>query len=139
MTDLQAMLIHQEGMKLRAYHDSVGKLTIGCGRNLDDKGISDEEALHLLNNDIADAIDDVRHNFSCYDQLSRARQMVLVSMAFNLGRDGLSKFVRFIASVHLGKWEEASEHMLDSRWAKQVGIRAEILARMLRDDTAEWI
>ena len=138
MTELQQMLLRHEGKRNKPYTDSVGKLTIGIGRNLDDKGLSDDEIFHLLNNDIADAIEDVRHCFSCYDQISEARKMVLVSMAFNLGRTRLAKFVRFIGAVHLGRWEEAAEEMLDSAWAKQVGDRAVTLATMMRDDTTDW-
>ena len=138
MTELQQMLLRHEGKRNKPYTDSVGKLTIGIGRNLDDKGLSDDEIFHLLNNDIADAIEDVRHCFSCYDQISEARKMVLVSMAFNLGRTRLAKFVRFIGAVHLGRWEEAAEEMLDSTWAKQVGDRAVTLATMMRDDTTDW-
>ena len=139
MTALQQMLLHHEGKRNKPYTDTVGKLTIGIGRNLDDKGLSDDEIFHLLNNDIADAIEDVRHCFSCYDQLSDARRMVLVSMAFNLGRARLAKFVRFIGAVHLGRYDEAAEEMLDSTWAKQVGDRAVTLATMMRDDTTEWL
>ena len=117
----------------------MGKTTIGIGRNLDDKGLSDDEVFHLFNNDTADAIEDVRHCFSCYDQLSEARKMVLGDMAFNLGRARLAKFVRFIGAVHLGKYDEAAEHMLDSLWAKQVGQRALTLATMMREDTTEWL
>ena len=138
MTELQQMLLRHEGKRNKPYTDTVGKLSIGIGRNLDDKGLSDDEIFHLLNNDIADAIQDVRHCFSCYDQLSEARKMVLVSMAFNLGRTRLAKFVRFIGAVHLGRWEEAAEEMLDSTWAKQVGDRAVTLATMMRDDTTDW-
>ena len=48
-------LIRDEGLELKPYRDSVGKLTIGIGRNLDDKGISESEARMLLANDVDDA------------------------------------------------------------------------------------
>jgi lysozyme len=139
MSDVEDMLIAQEGKRLLPYLDSVGKWTIGVGRNLSDKGISEEECRMFLMRDIADALEDVRHNFSCYDQLSRPRQLVLISMALNLGRDRLSKFVRFIGAVHLGKYDEAADEMLNSLWAKQVGIRAITLARMMRENVSEWV
>lgn len=138
MTDVQAMLIAQEGLRLKPYVDAVGKTTIGVGRNLDDKGIDETEAIMLMNRDIADALGDVRRNFSCYDALSRPRQLVLISMAFNLGRERLSKFVRFIGAVHLSKWDEAAEEMLHSKWAEQVGQRATTLAHMMRASTSQW-
>ena len=139
MTDAQHMLIAQEGMELKPYVDTVGKLTVGVGRNLTDKGLSREEALMLLNNDLCDAIDDVRHNFSCYDTLSRPRQLVLISLAFNLGRVGLSRFVRFIGSVHLGHYDEAADHLLDSLAAKQAPARYHQLAQMMRENTSLWV
>lgn len=139
MTDIEQMIRHQEGERLTAYVDSVGKTTVGVGRNLTDKGISEEESQMFLYRDIADAIEDVLHNFSCYDQLSRPRQLVLISMAFNLGRDRLSKFVRFIGAVHLGKYDEAAEEMLNSKWAGQVGVRAITLAHMMRNNVSDWV
>jgi lysozyme len=120
------------------YQDSLGNWTYGYG-HLASKGLPSEIALMLFHADIADALDDVRHNFSCYDTLSRPRQLVLVSMAYNLGRDRLSKFVRFIGAVHLGKYDEAADEMLNSLWAKQVGMRAVTLARMMRENVSEWV
>ena len=145
MTDLQAMLMQQEGTgpyhdgRFFPYVDSVGKTTIGYGHNLDAKGMSDAEVMMLLSSDIADALDDVRHCFSCYDQLSRARQLVLVSMAFNLGRERLNKFVRFIGAVHRGDWQEAAEEILDSTAAKQAPDRYKALAKMMRENTSQWV
>ena len=146
MTDLQAMLMAQEGTGPRdangyflPYTDSVGKLTIGYG-HLVEKGVPPDIAMMLFNADIADALDDVRHNFSCYDSLSRPRQLVLVSLAFNLGRAKLAKFVRFIGAVHLGKWNEAADELLDSKAAREdAPARYKELARMMRDNTSAWI
>lgn len=145
MTDVQAMLIAQEGTGLMRegryfpYYDSVGKLTIAYGHNLEAKGLPSDVAMMLLNIDIADAMEDVRHNFSCYDQLSRARQMVLVSMAFNLGRDGLAKFVRFIGAVHRGDWEEAAQEIANSRAATQAPGRYNPLAKIMRENVSPWL
>lgn len=138
MTDLQSMLLQQEGLRLKAYMDEVGKITIGVGRNLDDKGISRDEAIMLLNADIADAIDDVQHVCSIYDQLSRPRQLVLVSMAFNMGRERLNGFVHFLNKLHQNDWAGAADEMLDSVWAKQVGARATTLAKMMRENVSAW-
>ena len=141
MTDLQLMILHHEGKKAKPYWDNAEppRCTIGIGRNITDKGLSEDEIIHLFNNDLADAIEDVRHCFSCYDQLSRPRQMVLVDMAFNMGRTSLSKFVRFIGAVHRGDWPDAADEMQASKWYKQVGSRGKTLERMMRDNTSEWV
>ena len=139
LTDLQALLIRHEGMRLKPYTDSVGKLTIGVGRNLDDKAISEEEAIMLLNRDIADAIHDVRRVCSVYDQLSPSRQMVLVSMAFNMGYTRLNGFVHFLNALHQADYDQAADEMLNSKWAGQVGMRANELADMMRSSTSTRI
>ena len=135
------MLLHQEGKRTKPYLDTSipPRWTIGIGRNLTDKGLSDDEIMHLFNNDLADAIDDVRHVCSIYDQLSRPRQMVMISMAFNLGRDKLAKFVRFLGAIHREDWADAADEMLNSNWAKQVPVRAHTLATMMRENTSEWV
>lgn len=146
MTDAQAMLMAQEGAGPRdahgrflPYSDSLGHLTIGYG-HLVAKGMPPDIANMLFMSDIADAIDDIRHLFSCYDQLSRPRQLVLISMSFNLGRERLSVWTHFIGAVHRGAWNEAADHMLDSKAAKHdAPSRYEQLARMMRDNKSEWV
>jgi lysozyme len=146
MTDLQTMLMQVEGTGPRdehgrflPYSDSMGNLTIGYG-HLVSKGQPPDITMMQFQCDIADALDDIRHCFSCYDQLSRPRQQVLVSMAFNLGREKLAKWVRFIGAVHLGKWDEAADELLNSKAAKiDAPARYERLAKMMRNDTSEWV
>ncbi len=146
MTPLQQLIMHQEGTgpirngRFLPYLDGEGKWTIGYGRNLSDNGISKEEALSFLSSDIADAIADARSLFSCYDALSEARKMVVVSLAFNLGRERLGKFVRFIDAVHRNDWQEAAEELLDSKAARsQAKVRYQELAQMMRTDVSVWV
>jgi lysozyme len=145
MTDIEAMLKAQEGTgpmkhgRFYPYVDTVGKITIGYGHNLSDKGMDALEIEGKFRNDIADAIEAVRHNCSVYDQLSRPRQMVLVSMAFNLGQEGLGKFVHFLSALHLGHYDEAATELLDSKAAKQAPVRYQQLASMMRDNVSQWV
>lgn len=129
------LLIRHEGMRLYPYRDTAGKLTIGVGRNLDDRGISSEEACCLLLNDISIAADDLHTIFSeeVLSGLNEARFAVLVSMAFNLGRSGFAKFKKTIAAVNAGDWEQAAFQMQQSKWARQVGKRAIDLCWMMRN------
>ncbi len=145
MTDAQAMLKSQEGTgpvqdgRFLPYPDSAGNLTIGYG-HLVSKGIPSEVAEMLFQCDLADAIQDVRAVFSCYDTLTRPRQLVLISMAFNLGRERMSKFVNFIDAVQRGEWDEASEELLDSRAAKvQAAGRYHQLANTMRTNVPAWV
>ena len=76
MTRLHEMLIRHEGLRLKPYRDTVGKLTVGVGRNLDDVGITREEALMLLNNDIAEVRREVKRAFPWFTRLNLVRQNV---------------------------------------------------------------
>jgi len=132
MTRLQEMLIRHEGIRLKPYRDTVGKLTVGVGRNLDDVGITREEALMLLNNDIDKVRREVRRTFPWFASLNRVRQNVVLNMVFNLGLPRFRRFTKTIAAVKAKHWEEAARQMLDSRWAEQVGRRARELAEMIK-------
>ena len=125
-------LVQDEGLRLKPYKDTVGKLTIGIGRNLDDVGISEEEAYHLCENDLKACISDLQ-TLSCFDGLPYDVQRVLVNMRFNLGFKGLLGFRNTLALIQEGKYKEASYSMLDSKWAKQVGARAYRLSEILRN------
>lgn len=129
-----ALLKKHEGFRSTPYLDTVGKWTIGYGRNLEDVGISRQEALYLLRHDIGKAEQSVYALYPFFDALSQVRQAVLVSMAFNLGRRGLSAFHKMRHALEMGDYDLAAHEMLDSKWAKQVGARAYTLARMMQED-----
>lgn len=134
MIDRDAMVrqlrLH-EGERLKPYRDTVGKLTIGIGRNLDDRGITAEESAMLLANDIAAEERELLHALPWVATLDEVRQRVLVDMAFNLGLAGLLTFENTLAAIRAGEYQRAATLMLQSRWAEQVGQRAERLSRMM--------
>ena len=133
------LLIKHEGMRLKPYKDSVGKVTIGIGRNLDDNGISKEEALYLLRNDIDAAVADCNRLLDFFKDLSPIRQMVMIDMIFNIGPAGLMRFVNTLAAIRSKDWKGAADGMLRSKWAQQVGKRAHRLAYMkLADKFPDW-
>jgi len=129
---LKDLLIKHEGLRLKPYRDSVGKLTIGIGRNLDNVGITEDEAELMLKNDIDRSIYDLNTHLSWWSTLSPVRQMVMVNMCFNLGIFGLLEFKQTLASIQSGDFEKASQRMLESKWADQVGNRAIELSQMMR-------
>jgi lysozyme len=133
---LTEQLIRDEGLRLKPYTDTVGKLTIGVGRNLTDRGITQTEALYLLNNDMDVADLDCRALLPWWDPIDPVRQGVLVNMCFNLGADRFKKFVNTLALVQAHDYERASIQMLQSLWAEQVGDRALRLADQMR--SGQW-
>lgn len=126
------LLIRHEGLRLKVYTDTVGKTTIGCGRNLTDIGISEMEALYLLSNDIRRVSKQAQDAFPWFKSISVTRQDVVLSMVFNLGLAGFSKFKMLIQAIAVQDYERAAKEMLASLWAKQVGNRAKELATMMR-------
>jgi lysozyme len=125
-------LVRDEGLRLKPYRDSVGKITIGVGRNLDDVGIDQEEAFHLLGNDIDGAAADLDKALPWWRSLNGVRQRALLNMCFNLGIDRLLEFQRALAAMQACDWDLAATEMLASAWAGQVGPRAKRLAEMVR-------
>jgi lysozyme len=125
---LKEQLTRDEGLRLHPYKDSVGKLTIGVGRNLDDVGISQQEAEFLLDNDIQEATSRLLEALPWAAGLDLARFSVLINMTFNMGIGGLMGFKHFLAAVQAGDYKLARDHMLASLWAEQVGPRAHRLA-----------
>lgn len=135
-TLLAEELIRDEGLELSAYQDSLGFWTIGIGRLIDKRrggGISKDEALYLFHNDLREKAAYLDVALPWWQEMTPPRQRVLLNMAFNLGVNGLLKFNNTLAAMKRGDYEEAALGMLKSRWAQQVGARAERLAKMMRE------
>ena len=156
---LKDQLILHEGLKLKPYKCPANKWTIGVGRNLEDvglsgneqlklfgtcglnrkevidrlldRGISEEEALFLLDNDIKKCTADVKR-FPWFESLDPVRQKVIIDMRFNLGLAGLMGFKRMISALERGDYDRAGEEMKDSKWYYQVGIRGRRLVKMMK-------
>ena len=151
-TKLIEKLILHEGLKLEVYQDTLGIDTIGIGRNLEDRGISQEElndmdiprighiyeygiteadAVYLANNDVQIVEEELLNAHPCVAELDAVRQLVLVDMAFNMGVPRLRKFKKMWAAIHDEDFQTAAKEMLDSRWANQVKSRSVKLANMM--------
>ncbi len=117
---LMQELVRDEAVRLKPYRCTAGKLTIGVGRNIEDRG-----------NDIAICESELTAVLPNWRDLSDTRQRVMLNMVFNLGRDRLSKFTKFIGCMKMGDFEGAAKEMMDSAWATQVGQRAVRLRDMM--------
>jgi lysozyme len=129
---LKGMLIRHEGLKLSPYTCTKGRLTIGVGRNLDAVGISKNEAMVLLENDIDRAFA-LAEAFPWFYSLDEVRQDVVINMLFNMGLGKFKEFTKLISALERGRFELAAIEMLDSLWAAQVGGRATELAKMMKN------
>jgi len=137
ITSLEDQLIDHEGLELKPYRCTAEKLTIGVGRNIEDRGITEDEARYLLKNDIKIVEDELLEKKAVVAGLDAVRQRVLVDMGFNLGIPTLLKFQNMWAAIEEEDFETAAEEAMDSRWAKQVGRRAERLCQAMA--TGEWV
>ena len=127
---IEDLLIRHEGLKLKPYKCTAGKLTIGVGRNLDDNGITEAEARMMLKYDIEVA----RHQLlkhKWFTILNDVRKDVMINMAFNLGYPRLMQFKNMLSCLAAEDYEGAATEMLNSKWAQQVGDRAVELASMI--------
>jgi lysozyme len=130
-SDLVDQLIRHEGRRLFPYTDSVGKTTIGVGRNLDDVGISEEEARYLLDHDIDGAVADLTSSFPWFSALDDVRQRVMIDMRFNLGPTRFRGFKRMLRMMAEGNYVQAAASMRDSLWYRQVKGRGVRLVQMM--------
>ena len=132
MSDLRSLLIRHEGLTLKAYLCPAGKITVGVGRNLEDAGISEAEAMVLLDNDIERCRVDAAKAFPWFKEMGAARQDVVLSMIFNLGLKGFQRFSKAIQAIEAKNYDLAASELMNSHWAAQVGKRAVDLADMMR-------
>lgn len=137
ITSLEDQLIDHEGLELKPYRCTAEKLTIGVGRNIEDRGITEDEARYLLKNDIKIVEDELLEKKPVVAGLDSVRQRVLVDMGFNLGIPTLLKFQNMWSAIEEEDFERAADEAMDSRWAKQVGRRAERLCQAMA--TGEWV
>lgn len=134
-TRLSKQLEIDEGRRRRIYLDNANppRWTGGVGRNLSDRGFSDDEIDLMLKNDIDEAVRIAKGLIPAYDQLDDVRQEVVCNMAFNLGIVRLGGFKRFLAAVNRHDYQSAATEMQDSAWYTQVGARAKRLVQAMRE------
>ena len=132
---LRKQLLRHEGEVLHAYEDHLGYLTIGVGRLIDNRrggGITHDEAMMLLDNDIRRVIDELESRAPWFKRLDTTRQQAIANMAFQLGVSGLLGFRKMIGALDHGDYRKAADEAMNSRWARQTPNRANEIADMIR-------
>lgn len=139
-TELARQLRGDESVKPCVYKDHLGYDTIGVGRLIDSRkkgaGLRPDEITYLLNNDIDDRIEALTRALPWFQNLDDARRGVLLNMAFQMGTEGLLKFVNTLKLIEDGKYDLAAHAMLQSLWAQQTPARAKRMAEQMR--TGQW-
>ena len=133
---IEQLKIH-EGFRSNVYTCSGGKKTVGYGRNLQDIGISEEEAEMLLKNDIYEATNQLLNAFPWMATFSDVRISAMINFTFNVGIGTVKTFTKSIDALKKKDYNLAADMMLDSRWANQVGDRAIQITEQIR--TGKWL
>jgi lysozyme len=129
---IKNQLVEHEGLRLKPYKCTAGKLPIGVGRNIEDVGISKSEAMQMLDNDITMCVHDLESVFVNFYSLPENIQHVLINMRFQLGPKRFRGFRMMISAVKDEDWQEMVRQMKDSAWYGQTTNRANDLIRMVQ-------
>ena len=121
---IKKRLIDFEGLVLKSYVCPTGYTSVGVGRNLETNGITEEEAMYLLNNDIKTVIKKLDKHWITWRKLPITAQYVCIDLVFNMGVNSFMSFRKTRAYMEMGDFEKAGIELLDSQYAKQVGRRA---------------
>ena len=127
MAKLKRSLVLHEGFERHPYIDTVGKISIGIGYNLTDRGISDEWINSQYLEDVNYFYNQFSLKFPWFQDLSCDRQIILIDMAF-MGWKKFLGFHKMIEALSKGDFKGAALEMLNSKWAEQVKGRADSLA-----------
>ena len=139
---LREQLKIDEGVKYEIYDDHLGYKTFGIGhlvKTTDEEyglpcgaPVSEKRVNSVFDKDVETYIDESKKVFGNLEDMPQEAQQVIVNMCFNMGAPRLSQFKKFIKAIHDEDWKTASVEMLDSRWASQVGIRANRLSDRIK-------
>jgi lysozyme len=135
-----------EGLRLKPYRCTAGKLTIGVGHNIESRDWTEEEkraigdwkngitknaAYMILRNDINLCLDKLK-TLGYWYYLDEERQYALLDLCFQLGWSGLNKFRKMLEAFRTKNWSEAERQCLDSNYAKQCPKRANRIAKLIK-------
>ena len=143
MPDIISMLNYEEGFSAKPYYCSAGYPTIGIGQRIGPKGaplklyeftVSKSLAAIWLADKVKETLADMDKYTAIREAMAACnepRQAILISMAYQMGADGLSKFTNTLKSVATHNWHAAQAGMLASKWAKQTPNRAKRHAQQM--------
>lgn len=134
---LIAELRRDEGVRYSPYKDSLGIETVGVGHNLEDQPIdyayplNDTQVDEVLAVDLKETFDDLDSHLPWWRNMNYPRQRAIANMCFNLGITRLLEFKNTLAAMQHGNWPLAVAGMKASKWAAEVGARADRLEKLM--------
>lgn len=144
MSQIIAILNFEEGFKSTPYIDTEGYPTVGTGFKIGPKGAPLSNYTFMLPKEVSDVwlqslvdttvakMNGTPSILAALKQCNAPRRDVLVSMAYQMGVNGLAAFKNTLAMVEAGNFTGASSGMLASLWAKQTPKRAARHAEVMR-------
>ena len=140
---LREQLKIDEGCVNEIYTDHLGYPTFGIGHLIVESdpengkavgtAVSDDRVDAAFDADVKVVLSECKVLYPDFDDLPEEAQQIIANMMFNLGRPRLSKFVGMKRGVDEKDWNSAADEMVDSRWYRQVGARAERLVNRMRE------
>ena len=137
MADIISLLKREEGYSAKPYYCSEGYPTIAHGQRIGPKGAPLDQYQFTVSKALAavwlaEKVKETLADMDKYDNIRAAmaacnepRQAILISMAYQMGAEGLSKFANTLKSIATQNWHAAQAGMLASKWAKQTPNRAQ--------------
>lgn len=134
--DIISLLNREEGYSEKPYYCSAGYPTIGIGKRIGPKGaplsqyqftVSKQLAAVWLSEELQQKVTDMSTHANITAAMAAcndARKAILISMAYQMGADGLAKFTNTLKAISEKRWSDAKSGMMNSAWAKQTPNRA---------------
>lgn len=94
--------------------------------------IAPSHAERLLDIGIKEAVEGCNDIWPLFGDFPMAVQEALIDFVYNLGHWGALKFKKAVAAIEARDWNTAADEMLDSKWRKQVGRRADDIVGLIR-------
>lgn len=130
-----------EGVKYEIYLDHLGLPTFGIGHLIKQSDpehefpvgtpVSKARVKECFDQDIQQTIRDCNILFEQFEYFPDEVRLVIANMMFNLGRTRLSGFKKFGKAINEHKYNTAADEMMDSKWYRQVTVRAERLRQRI--------
>ena len=133
LTKCKSLWAELESFRQFPYRDTTEHLTIGYGRNLEQRGITKPEAVYLMLSDIAYFFEKLLE-FKFFENLSDNRKIAVMLIAANVGINGLLSFKKMIMALESEDFERASDEILNSKAAEQAPSRYQKIADMIKND-----